>query len=794
MSNSDINKKITIGLTGAEVKEKTEQGLVNGTPDIKTKSYGQIVKDNGLNLFNCINIVLLVCILITGSLKNATFFIIVVCNFFIGVIQEIRAKKAIERLSLLSAPKAMALRDGKLCQIEIKDIVLGEIIQLKNGNQISADGIVIDGECQVNESFITGETTPVTKKPGDRILSGSFLVSGRILAETEHVGHDNYVNRITIGAKRYKKSFSVIMNSVKMIVRIIAIALIPLAGFFIWTNFFRVDQTFNEAMIRTVAGISAMIPIGLILLVSMVLAVSVVRLSQHKTLVQDLYCVENLARIDVLCLDKTGTITEGVMSVEEIIAVGGNAPEDVRNAIRDFALNIDDENSTLESIRKHFGISEEDLSKRETAGFSSVAFSSDRKWSMLRDKAQGISYVLGAPEFVCHEEYEKQRGVIEEYASRAKRVLLFARTEKPVEGNVLPGDLEAFGLIVTGDKIKADAAEVFGYFAAEDVKIKVISGDNPVTVSEVAKEVGIENAESYVNAEELDSYEKILDAAEKYTVFGRVTPYQKLDLVKALKECGHTVAMTGDGANDCLALKEADCSIAMQSGSEAARNIANLVMVDSNFASLPLVLAEGRKSINNLQRSASLFFTKTTYAFILAVIFVVITHMPYPFENIQISLIGGITIGVPSFFLALEPNKNRIKNNFLFNVLKTAIPTGILTVAGMLVTAFICRHNLALSQTEISTATSYIAMIMGIIVVFDICGKLNLWKSVLVLGLIGLAVAALLVIPEFLSFVPLSAGAWEVIIIVAAAFFAVHFTGFRILMPKLEAGKIALRR
>ena len=789
--NQDLTKKLQIGLTSEEVRSLTEQGLVNGDLNVKTKTYKQIIKDNLLSLFNLVNTILAVCIAVVGSWKNGLFFLVVIWNFLTGCVQEIRAKRTIDKLSLLSAPKAHVLRDGEIQDIQVKDILLGDITQLKQGNQICADAVILDGECQVNESLITGESTPIDKKTGDHLLSGSYVISGKVMAEVEHIGADNYVNQITLGAKYYKKSNSVIMKSVKTIVKTIAIAILPLAGLFVWNNFFRVEQSFTEAMVRTVAAISAMIPGGMVLLVSIALAVSVVRLSRHHTLVQDLYCVENLARVDVLCLDKTGTITEGNMTVESLIPVSEGSEQELRDSVRLFAQSMDDENTTVDSVREYFGLKKEELSPDPS--MVTIPFSSDKKWSLLYVPNQG-SYIMGAPEFVIPDTFEQYQDEINQYTGLAKRVVLFAKSshmpctkegEESLEGKELPLEIQTLGFIVIGDKIRSDAKEILEYFRQQDVTIKVISGDDPVTVSSVAKEAGLEGAEKYIDATELTSAEEIEKAVEETTIFGRVTPYQKLEIVKALKAHGHTVAMTGDGANDVLALKEADCSIAMQSGSDAARNVSNMVLMDSNFASLPLVLAEGRKAINNLQRSSSLYLTKTVYAFIMAIVFVFLTTVKYPFENIQITLIGSTSIGLPSFFLALEPSKERIKGNFIRNVFQIALPSGILMFLAIITVTLYSGNVLMASAAQTSTLATYTALAVGLMVAFNISGKINRWKTCMIIGLILEGLALILLFPKLFSLVPLNTSLWILMAVVSVIFFLIHGLIFRIIAPRL---------
>lgn len=772
-----LEEKLNIGLTADEVREKQAAGLSNGEQDIRTKTYWQIVRGNLFSLFNLVNLILFICVLIAGSPKNGLFFLIVIWNFLIGLVQEIRAKKTIEKLSLITAPKAYVLRDGRADTIQPKDIVLGDIMKLKSGNQICVDCVILNGECMVNESLITGESEPELRKTGDHLLSGSYVVSGSVTAECEHIGEENYVNRITAGAKYVKKSNSVILNSVRTVVRIIAAALIPLAALMVWKNFFVIDHGFSNAMIATVASISAMIPGGLILLVSLVMTVSVIRLSRHNTLAQDLYCVENLARVDCLCLDKTGTITEGDLRVEDIVDAGGFDIEDLKL----FARSMSDENPTMEAIRSYLKISADERAEADLS--LQIPFSSDIKWSLLKDGKRSI--ILGAPEMVIRDIPDEYKNKISEWTSASKRVVAFAVSNSLPEGRTLPGDIELKALIVIGDRVRDNAKDVLDVFTKEGVLVKVISGDNPVTVSVIAAEAGLEGADRYIDVSGLQTYDEIEKAAEEYVIFGRVTPYQKLDLIKALKAHGHTVAMIGDGANDVLALREADCSVAMQNGSDAARNVADLVLLRSEFEALPVILAEGRKTINNLQRSAGLYLTKTTYAFILTVAFLFITFA-YPFQSIQVTLIGAATIGIPSFFLALEPNARRIKKAFLRNVFSMAVPSGVLTVIAILSVVLAVRGPLGGSTSQIQTAATFITLIAGFMVIFNISGKMNLWKLGLLVLVIAIAAGAVLIFPGMFDIAALSGGMWGVIAAAAAGFFLIHTVLFRIIVPKLE--------
>jgi len=776
VTEDDLRKKLNIGLTGEEVEEKLSAGLVNGDMNVRTRSYGQIIRGNLLSLFNLINLILLICVVIAGSLKNGLFFLVVIWNFAIGVIQEIRAKRTIEKLSLITAPKAYVLRDGEIKTIQAKDIVEGEICRLRSGNQICADCVILDGECQINESLITGESEPVFKKAGDHLLSGSYVISGTVTAEVEHIGTDNYVNRITLGAKYVKKNGSIILNSVKTVVKVVAIALIPLAGLMVWKNFFAIEQGFSEAMIATVASISAMIPGGLVLLVSMVMAVSVIRLSSRRTLAQDLYCVENLARVDVLCMDKTGTITEGRMALENVIDTGGFSEDD----LREFAVSMSDDNPTIEAVRDYLKITEEDM--KDTHMSMQIPFSSATKWSLLKT-ADSRSLIMGAPERVCTDLSSELREVVDGCANECKRVVAFAVSPELPEGRELPENRQTRALLVIADKVRENASRTIDYFEEEGVTLKVISGDNPVTVSRIAIQAALDGAENYIDASTLSTYEEIEEAIEKYTVFGRVTPYQKLDIVKALKAHGHTVAMVGDGANDVLALKEADCSVAMQSGSDAARNVASMVLLNSDFSALPFIVAEGRKSINNLQRSAGLYLTKTTYAFILTLVFLFVTFT-YPFQSIQVTLIGAVTIGMPSFFLALEPNNNRIKRHFLRNVFRMALPSGILTVIGILASVLISRYVLGADTGQIQTIATFTTIILGYIVIFDIAGRMNKWKWLLMGWIVLVAAFFVLLFPKLFGIAQLTAKMWLLIAGCCLVFFLIHALIFRVIIPR----------
>ena len=777
--DDELYKKVTIGLTDREIKEKQDAGLVNGDLNVKTKTGWQIIRGHLFTLFNFINIVLFICILISGSYKNGLFIMVVIWNFATGVWQEFHAKKIIDKLSLLSSPKVNALRNGKLCTIQVSEILLGEIMNLKSGNQVCADCVILEGTVQVNESLITGESLPILKQAGDHLLSGSYIVEGGAYAEVEHIGEDNYSAGITKGAKYLKKSNSIIMNSVKKVVRYITIALIPLSALCVWKNFFLVENTFSDAMVTTVATISAMMPGGLLLLVSGVMLISVVQLSNHNTLAQDLYCIENLARVDVLCLDKTGTITEGKLKVENVIKLKNYDENDLKT----YAIYSHDANETFVALKTYLGIKDEEKKEIQRTGeHEFIPFNSVRKWSLIYTKETG-SLILGAAEMIFPDLSDPDRKMLDKCNEESKRVIAFAKSEYAPEGENLPPDVKLTAFIVMSDQVRSNAKDTLDFFKNEGVAIKVISGDSAFTASKIAVDAGLEGAEHYIDASTLETYEDIEDAVEKYTVFGRVTPYQKLDIIKALKKHGHVPAMIGDGANDVLALKEADCSIAMQSGSDAARTVSQMVLMDSNFASLPYIVAQGRKSVNNLQRSAALYLTKTAYAFILAILFIFIPFI-YPFENIQVTLIGVVTVGIPSFFLALEPNNNRIKGSFLGYIFKRAIPNGSL-IGCMIMAVFLISYFIfSASTAQIRTACTIVAIVCGFIGMYNLCYKMDKWKWLLFALLAIMAVAASLLFPGLFSFVAISEEMWALIGVCAVVYFIVDTLLFRLVIAK----------
>lgn len=735
------------GLTQEQVESRRQRGLVNGTDEIKTKSIGQIVLGNVVTPFNILNVILASLIVMVGSYKNLLFMGVIICNTLIGTIQEVRAKKTIDRLKLIAAPKAGVMRDGIKKELPVGDLVLDDILILTSGNQICADCVIVDGECEVNESLITGEQDAILKKENDHLLSGSFIASGSCCAKVEHIGSENYASKITKSAKYLKKPNSEIMNWVNKIIKYIGFSIIPIGILLFYKQYFFSGHPFQRAVVGTVAALIGMIPEGLVLLTSVVLAVSVIRLAHHKALVQELYSIETLARVDTLCLDKTGTITEGSMQVDAILPLCDITKEDTEDAIAALITAVNDENPTANAIK---GLG---LTPPSWDCTRAVAFSSARKWSgaSFRD---GGTYLLGAGEFILKDEFCKISSLVEEHSAMGQRVLLLAHSPNALEGNELPSDITPLALLLLSDKIRKNANRTLSFFADQGVDIKVISGDNAVTVANIAKKAGLKNADNVIDASLLLNNEDLKAAAEKYTVFGRVTPQQKLNLVKALKEQGHTVAMTGDGVNDVLALKESDCSIAMASGSDASKTVSQVVLLDSDFASMPRIVNEGRRSINNLQRSASLFMVKAIFSAIIAVLFIFVS-CGYPFQPIQFTLINAVTIGIPSFILALEQNRERIQGRFMVNVMKKSLP-GALTMSTNILFLVLIACSLQFSPEQISTLAVILTGYTGLHTLFKVCIPFNVKHAVLFWLMAGIFVVAILFFKPFFGLVNLT--------------------------------------
>lgn len=727
------------GLSEAQVRARVEAGLTNQTSRAPGKTTAQILRGNLMTLFNLLNLVLAILVISVGSYKNALFMIVIILNAVIGTVQELRAKKTVEKLSVISAPTALAVRSGREVKLGVSELVLDDVMVLKSGMQICADGVVLEGEIEVNESLLTGESDPILKRPGDGLMSGSFVVSGRANARVDKVGDDNYAAQLTRDAQRLKKPNSELMKSLNALIRVISVVILPLGAALFIKSRFILHESLQDGVVSTVAAMVGMIPEGLILLTSVALAVGVIRLAQRKTLVQELYCMETLARVDVLCLDKTGTITEGSMEVQGIIPLAASEDQ-VRTDMGILASAMQDDNPTFAALRAAFP------PIQGSAPLKVVPFSSARKWSGARFEKLG-SLVLGAGEFVLGADYQSIRGRVEECAQKGQRVLVLAQSDQDFQGEQgLPQGLKPLALLTLADKIRPEAADTLRFFAEQDVDLRVISGDNPKTVAAVAGRAGLRDAQLCVDASTLKTEEQLRQAAARYKVFGRVTPEQKCKLVRALKAQGHVVAMTGDGVNDVPALKEADCSVAMASGSDAARQVAQLVLLDNNFASMPHVVLEGRRVINNIRRSASLFLTKTLFSFLLAIISLIF-GAGYPFEPIQLTLFSTITIGIPSFFLALEPNRARIQGKFLQTVIRQAAPGALCIVLGVQALTALATGT----PEQLSTMATLYAVLVGLIVLFRVCMPFNRNRVVLFAGCCVLFVGAICLLPVWFS-------------------------------------------
>lgn len=718
------------GLSAEQVAEYRENGWTNRAVEPPSKTTAEIVKSNVCTYFNLIFLIIAIFLILAGSFRDLTFLPVIIANTLIGIVQEIKAKKTLEKLSVLNAPKATAIRDGAEVTLAAEDLVLDDIVVFTAGKQICADAVVLEGEVQVNESLLTGESDEITKRPGDELMSGSFIVSGSCKSRLTQVGEDSYISRLTLEAKAMKEGEqSEMILSLNKLVKVVGILIIPIGLLLFGQQFFVSHETFRESITSMVAAVLGMIPEGLYLLASVALAVSVMRLASQKVLVHDMKCIETLARVNVLCVDKTGTITETNMKVHDLILVGSssvpdtesgkNAPalqkEELSLAVGDFASAMSNDNITMAALKEYF------KDNNGKTAVSMTSFSSEFKYSSVT--FSDVSYVLGAPEFVLRDDFARYQSEIEAYTSKGFRLLVFGTSETVPDGKALSGRVTPLGYVLLSNPIRKEAPETFRYFEDQGVHVKVISGDTPVTVSEVARQAGIAHAEDYIDASTLKTPEELEEAILKYTVFGRVTPDQKRQFVQALKKNGKTVAMTGDGVNDVLALKDADCSVAMASGSDAAAQAAQLVLLDNDFSKMPSVVLEGRRVVNNLQRSGTLFLVKNIFSFLLS-IFSLISMVTYPLEPSQISLISMFTIGIPGFLLSLMPNKNRIAGHFITNILTRALPAA-LTDFLMVATLVVFGQEFAVGSEDISTAATVLLAIVGFMILYRISKPLN---------------------------------------------------------------------
>ena len=739
--NKDSNSINITGLTDEEVRQRVEEGFTNRTDISTDKTTKEIVISNVFTYFNLIFLVITILLIMVGSFRNLTFLPIIIGNTVIGIVQEIRAKKTLEKMSLLNAPRADVIRNGSVKQISTDELVKDDVILLTAGKQICADAVVISGNIQVNESLLTGEADEVEKTEGSTLMSGSFVVSGECYARLEKVGNESYISKLSLEAKSMGgKEQSEMIRSINLIVKWVGIVIIPIGLILFWQSHFVNGESITKSVTSTVAAIIGMIPEGLYLLTTVALALSTMKLARKKVLLHDMKSIETLARVDVLCVDKTGTITEPDMKLKEIFLCKNSGADgtqtaltldELKSLILDYANASVDNNATMLALKAYAA---EALTNNTSAlhrtAVSQQAFSSSLKYGSVT--FSDGTYLLGAPEFIMHDDFARIEEEIIPYADKGDRVLLFARYDGENVENGINGSVTPLGFVALANPIRANAVKTFEYFKSQGVAIKVISGDNPRTVSRIAIQAGIESAESFVDAATLDTEDKIADAVNKYTVFGRVTPKQKKQLVKALQAKGHTVAMTGDGVNDILAMKDADCSVAMASGSEAAAQAAQVVLLDSDFAHMPDVVYEGRRVVNNIQRSASLFLVKNIFSLLLS-LFSVILMVTYPLEPAQVSLISMFTIGVPGFLLALEQNKDRIKGHFITNVMLKALPGGLTDViaVGALV---VCGEVFCISDASIGTIATLVLSVVGFMILFKISEPLNGMKYAVIIG------------------------------------------------------------
>ena len=769
------------GLTNEQVQERIAEGKVNANENPNTRTYKQIILENTLTFFNFLNLVLLVMVLFVRSYKNSMFMGIILINTVIGIVQEIRAKKTIDKLAILTESKTVVLRDGKKWSISTEKLVLDDLIFLKTGDQVPADVKVLEGTVEVNESLLTGESDNLSKSQGDELFSGSFVTSGEACCQVIHVGKDNYASQITSEAKEFKRHNSELRNSLNAILKVISIIIVPLGAMLFYKQYYIVGDTLKDSVVNMVAAVLGMIPEGLVLLTSVALTLGSMVLATKKTLVQELYCIETLARVDTLCLDKTGTITEGTMKVEDVqLYEGGQNHEEIavtaateaglvnleteEESVKTETVNADtnagiqetvskttekteaekqkmqeidhimgnlmsvlhDQNATADALRDRFP------AKSDLKLIHAIPFSSDRKYSGAVFEGKG-TYLMGAAQFLFPEGNEKLLAHCSTYAEAGFRILVLAHSEQETEGTERPAGLEPIGLLLITDVIREEAPDTLAFFDSQGVDLKVISGDDPVTVSAIAKKAGLKNADHYIDATTITTPEEMQRAVAECSVFGRVTPQQKKQMVQALQSQKHTVAMTGDGVNDVLALKEADCSIAMAAGSDAAKNIANVVLLDSNFGAMPHIVNQGRRVVNNIRSAASMFLIKTIFSVLLALITIFFGDA-YPFEPIQMSLISACAVGIPTFLLTQENNYNKIDHTFLRHVFMNAFPAAV-TITGCVFTIMLVCQNVYHSNVMLNTACVLVTGWNYMSALRTVYSPLNTYRKVIIYGM-----------------------------------------------------------
>ena len=769
------------GLTNEQVQERIAEGKVNVNENPNTRTYKQIILENTLTFFNFLNIALLVLVLFVRSYKNSMFMGIIVINTVIGIIQEIRAKKTIDKLAILTESKTVVLREGKKWSISTEKLVLDDLIFLKTGDQVPADVKVLEGTVEVNESLLTGESDNLSKSQGDELFSGSFVTSGEACCQVIHVGKDNYASQITSEAKEFKRHNSELRNSLNAILKVISIIIVPLGAMLFYKQYMIVGDTLKDSVVNMVAAVLGMIPEGLVLLTSVALTLGSMVLATKKTLVQELYCIETLARVDTLCLDKTGTITEGAMKVEDVQLydtaqttvvqhtakfdpetgepvqnVSALKPEvtvsaekengqiqetvnsetasqeerqklqEIDHIMGNMMSVLHDQNATADALRKRFP------SRNDLKLIHAIPFSSDRKYSGAVFEGRG-TYLMGAAQFLFPEGNEELLEHCSSYAQEGYRILVLAHSEQETKGTERPTGLEPLGLFLITDVIREEAPDTLAFFDSQGVDLKVISGDDPVTVSAIAKKAGLKNANHYIDATTIKTSEEMQRAVAECSVFGRVTPQQKKQMVQALQSQKHTVAMTGDGVNDVLALKEADCSIAMAAGSDAAKNIANVVLLDSNFGAMPHIVNQGRRVVNNIRSAASMFLIKTIFSVLLSLITIFFGDA-YPFEPIQMSLISACAVGIPTFLLTQENNYNKIDHTFLRHVFMNAFPAAV-TITGCVFTIMLVCQDVYHSNVMLNTACVLVTGWNYMSALRTVYSPLNTYRKVIIYGM-----------------------------------------------------------
>ena len=777
----EVDPDPEVGLSHQQVLQRTEAGWHNRVSGHTLRREGQIVCQHIFTFFNLVFAVLaLVLAVVRSSVTNFGFLAVVVINLAIGILQEIRAKRAVEKLTLVAARSRKAVRDGEYVQVPDGGLVRDDIVIFRTGEQICADAVVRTGCVQVNESLITGEPDPMEKRPGDELMSGSFVVAGRAAAQLIRVGNDSYAARLAAEARKDPRAGkSEMMKDLDRLIRSLSIVLVPLGVLYFLGEVAVPNPHRQQAAEQTVAALVSMIPQGLYLLTSIALAVSAIRLTRQKVLVQDMNCIETLARVDVLCVDKTGTITEPGMQVEELIPLNGAEPEYLQNALGSLYGTEEPENDTSRALAEMYHADSPWECLRR------IPFTSDTKWSgaVFGEGA----FLVGAPEFIMGARFPELSGQVRPLSREGYRVLLLAG----YEGDPRPHKLEAdrvtpLALILLKSRIRENALDTFRFFARQGVAVKVISGDDPATAADAARRAGIPGYENYVNCEDLASAEALEEAAVKYTVFGRVTPDQKRELVKALRRAGHTVAMTGDGVNDVLAMRQADCAVAMASGAQAASQVAQLVLLGSDFGALPHIVAEGRRVINNIQRAAALFLVKNIFTMAL-VLAALLTPLVYPFQPVTLTVINALTVGIPAFVFAMEPNRERIRGRFLRGAVLRALPAGLASF-GALVTAQLMADALLLDAVQLRTISAVILAVVGILTLLLVGRPMTRLRKAMVMAMaVALVGVFLLLGPVFaVDILHMATALWALLM---GAFASVLLWIFTALISRLQKGR-----